>query len=273
MSRAANPEQAREEDRELLRALPRRRRHDRLRGADRALSAAGALARPPLRRSRRAARGHRAGRRDRPDQGDRPLRPRRARSRSATYATPNMVGEIKRHFRDKGWAIRVPRALQELNASMSGAIERLDRTARAARRASPRLPRSSRRGPEEVLEAMEVGPAYSTVSLSAGPSGEERARPARDDRRRGHRLRALEDRAAPASRRSSGCVPREREILRMRFEEGLPQTQIALRRDCQPDARVAPDSQIARDHEELRSPRPVGCDEAVFFAMLARLQL
>ena len=43
----------------------------------------------------------------------------------ATYATPNVVGEIKRHFRDKGWAIRVPRALQELNASMSGAIERL----------------------------------------------------------------------------------------------------------------------------------------------------
>src|SRR3954466_256999 len=42
-----------------------------------------------------------------------------------TYATPNVVGEIKRHFRDKGWAIRVPRALQELNASMSGAIERL----------------------------------------------------------------------------------------------------------------------------------------------------
>src|SRR3954464_13519021 len=43
----------------------------------------------------------------------------------ATYATPNVVGEIKRHFRDKGWAVRVPRALQELNASMSGAIERL----------------------------------------------------------------------------------------------------------------------------------------------------
>ena len=59
----------------------------------------------------------------------------------ATYATPNVVGEIKRHFRDKGWAIRVPRALQELNASMSGAIERL--TGRlGARPASPRSPRS-----------------------------------------------------------------------------------------------------------------------------------
>src|ERR671926_501619 len=42
-----------------------------------------------------------------------------------TYATPNVVGEIKRHFRDKGWAIRVPRALQELNGKMSSTIEAL----------------------------------------------------------------------------------------------------------------------------------------------------
>ena len=42
-----------------------------------------------------------------------------------TYATPNVVGEIKRHFRDKGWAIRVPRALQELNGKMGPTIERL----------------------------------------------------------------------------------------------------------------------------------------------------
>ena len=47
----------------------------------------------------------------------------------ATYATPNVVGEIKRHFRDKGWAIRVPRALQELNASMSGRDRAADREA------------------------------------------------------------------------------------------------------------------------------------------------
>ena len=62
----------------------------------------------------------------------------------ATYATPNVVGEIKRHFRDKGWAIRVPRALQELNASMSGAIERL--TARLGALAEHRR---DRRGAED----------------------------------------------------------------------------------------------------------------------------
>ena len=84
----------------------------------------------------------------------------------ATYATPNVVGEIKRHFRDKGWAIRVPRALQELNASMSGAIERL--TGRLSR--SPTIAEIAedlKTTPEQVLEAMEVGSAYATVSLSA----------------------------------------------------------------------------------------------------------
>ncbi len=90
----------------------------------------------------------------------------------ATYATPNVVGEIKRHFRDKGWAIRVPRALQELNASMSGAIERL--TGRMGRSPSiAEIAEELKTTPEEVLEAMEVGSAYSTVSLSTGPGGDE----------------------------------------------------------------------------------------------------
>src|SRR6187549_2335965 len=42
-----------------------------------------------------------------------------------TYATPNIIGEIKRHFRDKGWSVRVPRGLQELNVRLSRLIERL----------------------------------------------------------------------------------------------------------------------------------------------------
>src|SRR5205809_4318369 len=42
-----------------------------------------------------------------------------------TYATPNIIGEIKRHFRDKGWSIRVPRGLQELNVRLSHLLEDL----------------------------------------------------------------------------------------------------------------------------------------------------
>ena len=90
----------------------------------------------------------------------------------ATYATPNVVGEIKRHFRDKGWAIRVPRALQELNARMSSTIDRL--TSKLGRSPSVgEIAAALETTPEEVLEALEVGSAYTTLSLSAGPGGEE----------------------------------------------------------------------------------------------------
>jgi RNA polymerase sigma-B factor len=144
----------------------------------------------------------------------------------ATYATPNVVGEIKRHFRDKGWAIRVPRALQELNASMSGAIERL--TGRLGRSPSiSEIAGELKTTPEEVLEAMEVGSAYSTVSLSGG-RGDEELDPLETIGDEDAEFERSEHRAAlePALDR---LAPREREILRMRFEEGLPQTQIAQR--------------------------------------------
>jgi RNA polymerase sigma-B factor len=145
----------------------------------------------------------------------------------ATYATPNVVGEIKRHFRDKGWAVRVPRALQELNASMSGAIERL--TVKLSR--SPTIDEIAREletTPEQVLEAMEVGSAYSTVSLNSGPSGDEELDPLETIGREDEEFERSEHRASlePALER---LPSREREILRMRFEEGLPQTQIASR--------------------------------------------
>ena len=86
-----------------------------------------------------------------------------------TYATPNIVGEIKRHFRDKGWAIRVPRALQELNGKMGPTIERL--TARLGRSPSiAEIAQEFQTTPEQVLEAMEAGSAYAPQSLSAGPT-------------------------------------------------------------------------------------------------------
>jgi RNA polymerase sigma-B factor len=145
----------------------------------------------------------------------------------ATYATPNVVGEIKRHFRDKGWAVRVPRALQELNASMSGAIERL--TVKLSRSPSiGEIAAELETTPEQVLEAMEVGSAYSTVSLSAGSSGEEELDPLETIGEEDEEFERSEHRAALAPALAQ-LPAREREILRMRFEEGLPQTQIAQR--------------------------------------------
>src|SRR5205085_5901416 len=85
----------------------------------------------------------------------------------ATYWTPNIIGEIKRHFRDKGWSVRVPRGLQELNVQLSRLIEQL--TVQLGR--SPtiaELAKAANVEEEEVLEALESGRAYSSLSLSSG---------------------------------------------------------------------------------------------------------
>src|SRR5204862_2856465 len=87
-----------------------------------------------------------------------------------TYATPNIIGEIKRHFRDRGWSVRVPRGLQELNVQLSRLVEQL--TVQLGR--SPTIAELAKAAgveEEEVLEALESGRAYSSLSLSSGGGG------------------------------------------------------------------------------------------------------
>ena len=144
-----------------------------------------------------------------------------------TYATPNVVGEIKRHFRDKGWAIRVPRALQELNGKMGPTIERL--TSKLGRSPSiAEIAAEFETSTEQVLEALEAGSAYAPLSLSAGPSGDEELDPMETIGTDDEEYDRSDDRTSlePAL---AALPEREREILRMRFEDGLTQTQIADR--------------------------------------------
>ena len=141
-----------------------------------------------------------------------------------SYATPNVVGEIKRHFRDRGSAIRIPRNLKELGAKMGQAMERLT----AVEGRSPTIAELAAEldtSPEQVLEALEAGSARSTVSLSAGGDGDA-LDPMEIVGADDEAYDRVEDRASlePAI----GTLPaREREILRMRFEDGLTQSQIA----------------------------------------------
>lgn len=84
----------------------------------------------------------------------------------ATYATPTILGEIKRYFRDKGWAIKVPRRLQELNSAIVKSIEQLTQDLKR----SPKILEIARHlevSEEEVLEALELGQAYNPISLDA----------------------------------------------------------------------------------------------------------
>src|SRR5438270_6617426 len=143
-----------------------------------------------------------------------------------TYATPNIIGEIKRHFRDRGWAVRVPRGLQELNVQLSKLVEQL--TVQLSR--SPTIPELAKAAgveEENVLEALESGRAYSSLSLSTGGGdGEDDLDPMESIGTEEHQFEVSEDRAvlAPGFR---VLDERERKILQLRFFDGLTQSQIA----------------------------------------------
>lgn len=144
----------------------------------------------------------------------------------STYATPTIVGEIKRYFRDKGWAIRVPRRLQELRISLGKASA--DLTQELGR--SPTISEVSQRlgiSTEEVVEGLESANAYSTLSLDAPEPGEP-AGPTMGD--------ALgdEDEALIGVEYRESLKPllaelpqREKRILLLRFFRGMTQSQIA----------------------------------------------
>jgi RNA polymerase sigma-B factor len=144
-----------------------------------------------------------------------------------TYATPNIIGEIKRHFRDKGWSVRVPRGLQELNVQLSRLMDQL--TVQLSRSPTiPELAKASGSTEEEVLEALESGRAYSSLSLSSGggADGEDDLDPLESIGTEEHQYQVSEDRAvlAPGFR---ALDERERRILHLRFFDGLTQSQIA----------------------------------------------
>ena len=90
----------------------------------------------------------------------------------STYATPTIIGEIKRYFRDKGWAIRVPRRLQELRMQIGSATAEL--TQSLGRSPTPReLAEAIGCSVEEIVEGIESSNAYSTLSLDASDDGSE----------------------------------------------------------------------------------------------------
>ena len=145
----------------------------------------------------------------------------------STYATPTIIGEIKRWFRDKGWAVRVPRRLQELRLEIGSATATL--TQELGR--SPTVAELADRigtGEDEVLEGLESAAAYSTLSLDA-PEGGETDGPsvldmlgAEDDA-----LEGVENREA-LKPLLAGLPERERRILLLRFFAGMTQSQIAV---------------------------------------------
>ncbi len=143
----------------------------------------------------------------------------------STFATPTIVGELKRHFRDKGWAVRVPRRVQELHVRINTLVGEL--THRLGR--SPTIgevAQEARSSEEEVLEAMEAAQAYRSSSLDApgrDGGGEPAALGELDEA-----LFHVEDRVL-VERLLEGLEPREQLMVQLRFFEEMTQSEIAVR--------------------------------------------
>jgi RNA polymerase sigma-B factor len=141
----------------------------------------------------------------------------------STFATPTIVGEIKRHFRDKTWAVRVPRRLQELGASVTKATTEL--TQKLDQSPTPKeIAKHLGITVDDVAEALESNAAYSTVSLDVTSETSTSI---------GETFGALDEALEGVEYRESlkpllsQLDDREKRILQMRFFDNLSQSQIA----------------------------------------------
>ncbi|GAA2488250.1 hypothetical protein GCM10010393_19530 [Streptomyces gobitricini] len=143
----------------------------------------------------------------------------------STYATPTVVGEIKRHFRDKGWAVRVPRRLQELRLSLTTATAELSQL----HGRSPTVHELAERlgiSEEEVLEGLESANAYSTLSLDVPDTDDESPAVADTLGAEDEALEGVEYRES-LKPLLEDLPPREKRILLLRFFGNMTQSQIA----------------------------------------------
>jgi RNA polymerase sigma-B factor len=146
----------------------------------------------------------------------------------STFATPTIVGEIKRYFRDKSWAVRIPRRLQELNTKSRLKGEEMQHELGRAPSVQE-LAEALGTSEEELLAAYEASPAQQTVPLDAPPAADTDATSLADrlgvpdENLERVELQGLLDSAM------AHLTPREREIMNLRFIEELPQSEVAKR--------------------------------------------
>lgn len=148
----------------------------------------------------------------------------------STYATPTIVGEIRRHFRDKAWSLKVPRRLQELNLAANNAAEQLSQ-----RLGHPptvqEIAVAVGASEEETLEAIELGNAYDTVSLDSKLSYESESAPLTLAEFVGELDPSLQNIETYGDlKHAMDCLePREKAIIYYRFFKDMSQTEVARR--------------------------------------------
>ncbi len=147
----------------------------------------------------------------------------------SSFAVPTIVGELKRYFRDTSWALHVDRSAQERARRITDARREIGAT-RGRAPTVVELAEYLECSTEEVLDGLQVGEAYDTVSLDAPRSTEDQGTVSRLEAigDEDERLRLVDDQATIFA--AAQCLPeRERQILFLRFTEDLTQTEIADR--------------------------------------------
>ncbi len=144
----------------------------------------------------------------------------------SSFATPTILGELKRHFRDKTWSVKVPRGIKELHLRVSPAVAELH----ASLGRGPTIPELAAHlgvSDEEVVEAMEAGAAYKPGALST-PDGDGESR---EDRLLGEEDQGFSNIEARVTVRAlmEKLPERERSIVYLRYFEDLTQSEIADR--------------------------------------------
>jgi len=141
------------------------------------------------------------------------------------FATPTLFGELKRHFRDKTWPVRVPRRASDLLVRANVAIEALSQSL-GHPPTVPELARFLRVPEDDVLAALDAGEAYRSQPLTADPGGRE------PERGRAPALLGVEDAGLDANRLDVRRALRsltadEQRVVYLRFYEGMTQSEIA----------------------------------------------
>jgi RNA polymerase sigma-B factor len=147
----------------------------------------------------------------------------------ASFAVPTIVGELRRHFRDRTWAVRVSRPLQELALKVPRAADTLSDELRR-RPSLSEIGRAVGARDEDVLEALQAYGAYRAVSFQAprgAAGGDEETTTLADSIGVEEQGFARAEERATLARLLSAVTVRERAVLRMLFEEQMTQVEIA----------------------------------------------
>jgi RNA polymerase sigma-B factor len=146
----------------------------------------------------------------------------------SSFAVPTILGELKRHFRDRGWSVRVPRDLQEQAVRVERVAEELTRG--LGRAPTPaEIAEHIGATTEQVLEAREAAGAYRAVSLDRPRDDDDESEGMADAMGIEDPGFGLAEDAATVERLMGVLSDREREVLRLRFVEDLTQSEIGAR--------------------------------------------